>query len=178
MSEEQSGGAQNIPEYCHYFKTLLVEELVLESDYRKLHYGQCSVIGRLRVAEHFRLENVCVRSLPQDCCLPEGALSLLLLGLTYDKATKQRVSNGCYCILRGEVVLCNVLRPKSPTLTARGIHEQLASLGQDSLAQQKLLSDLKLTHKPAIAVWFAQKIDATDELLSHRLEIRSLVHER
>ncbi|XP_020812848.1 uncharacterized protein LOC110187733 [Drosophila serrata] len=166
----------HIPEYCHYFKTLLVEELVLESDYRNLHYGQCSIVGRLRVAEHFRLENVRVRNLPEDCSLPEGALSLLLLGLTYDKATEQRVSNGCYCILRGEVVLCNVLRPNSPTLTTRGIHEQLASLGHDSLARQRHLSDLNLTHKPAIDVWFAQKIDSTDELLSHRLQIRRLIN--
>ncbi|KAH8288913.1 hypothetical protein KR054_012041 [Drosophila jambulina] len=176
MSEEHEGGAQNTPKYCHYFKTLLVEELVLESDYRNLHYGQCSIIGRLRVAEHFRLENVRVRTLPEDCCLPEGAVSLLLLGLTYDKATEQRVSNGCSCILRGEVVLCNVLRHNSPTLTARGIHEQLACLGDDLLARQKLLNDLKLTHKPAIDVWFAQKIDETDELLSQRLEIRRLIN--
>lgn len=98
-----------------------------------------------------------------------------MLGLTYDKATEQRVSSGSYCILRGEVVLCNVLQPNSPTLTTRGIHEKLASLRHDSLARHKLLSDLKDSHKPAIDVWFAQKIDATGELLSHRLEIRRLV---
>ncbi|KAH8255009.1 hypothetical protein KR032_002222 [Drosophila birchii] len=174
MSEGHTGGAQKTPEYCDYFKTLLVEELVLESDYQNLHYGKCAIIGRLLVADHFRLENVRVRNLPEDFSLPEGALSLLLLGLTYDKATEQRVSNGCYCILRGEVVLCNVLRHNRPTLSTRGIHEQLASLEHDSLARQKRLSDLKLTYKPAINVWFAQKIDSTDELLSHRLEIRSL----
>lgn len=66
MSENHADGAQNNPEYCHYFKNLLVEELALESDYRNVHYGQCSIIGRLCVAaEHFRLENVRVRNLPE-----------------------------------------------------------------------------------------------------------------
>jgi len=31
------------------------------------------------------------------------------LGLTHDKAVEQSVATGSYCIVRGEVVLCNVV---------------------------------------------------------------------
>jgi len=54
------------PEYCHFFKTLLVEELELETDFERLHYGQCAIIGRLVLESKFyRLENVRVKSLPE-----------------------------------------------------------------------------------------------------------------
>ncbi|XP_017040170.1 uncharacterized protein LOC108087341 [Drosophila ficusphila] len=175
MSVEQTVVAKETPEYCHFFKTLLVEELQLETDYQKLHYGQCAVIGRLALkTDHFRLENVRVKSLPKNYQLPEGAISLLLLGLTIDKACDQRVAAGCYCIVRGEVVLCNVLRPNDPKLTARGVQQQVANLSHDPKAQERYLSQIQLSHKPAIDLWFIQSIDRAEDLLTRRLKIREL----
>ncbi|XP_017013439.2 protein modigliani [Drosophila takahashii] len=163
------------PEYCHFFKTLLVEELELETDLQKLHYGQCAVIGRLVLESKFyRLENVRVKSLPENLSLPEGTISLLLLGLTREKAVEQSVSIGSYCIVRGEVVLCNVVHANSRTLTARGVHEKVSSLSHDPAAQKEFLSWLRLTHKPAIDLWFIQSIDRPEDLLCRRLEIRGL----
>ncbi|XP_017113686.1 uncharacterized protein LOC108136801 isoform X1 [Drosophila elegans] len=175
MSQEPAVAAPITPEYCHFFKTLLVEELELENNYLRLHYGQAAIIGRLALqSAHFFLENVRVRSLPENCSLPEGAVSLLLLGLTREKAIEQRVSTGCYCIVRGEVVLCNVLHSNSSTLTARGVNEQFASLAHDPIAQKQFLSKLRLTHKPAIDLWFIQPIDKPEDLLTRRLKIRGL----
>ncbi|XP_016991294.2 uncharacterized protein LOC108053207 [Drosophila rhopaloa] len=175
MSQVQVVAAPNTPEYCHSFKTLLVEELELQTSYLRLHYGQCAIIGRLALkSAHFWLENVRVRSLPENYSLPEGAVSVLLLGLTREKAIEQRVSTGCYCIVRGEVVLCNVLRPNSPTLTARGVHEQFGSLAHDQIAQKQFISKLRLTHKPAVDLWFIQSIDRPEDLLTLRLKIRGM----
>jgi len=106
--------------------------------------------------------------------LPEGTISLLILGLTHDKAVEQSVATGSYCIVRGEVVLCNVVHPNSRTLTARGVHEKLSSLSHDPAAKKEYLSWLRLTHKPAIDLWFIQSIDRAEDLLSRRLEIRGL----
>ncbi|XP_017067273.2 uncharacterized protein LOC108105292 [Drosophila eugracilis] len=173
MSEESDVAALNIPEYCNFFKTLLVEELQLAKDYRKLHYGKCAIIGRLAVKEKlFYLENVRVKGLPATHCLPGGTISLLILGFSFDKVAGQRVTTGCYCIVRGEAALCNVLRPNSPLLSSRGVNEQLSNLSHDPAAQKQLLTQLSLSHKPAIDLWSIQSISHPEDLLSRRLDIR------
>ncbi|XP_016950873.1 uncharacterized protein LOC108025115 [Drosophila biarmipes] len=172
MNQEPVAAA---PEYCHFFKTLLVEELELETDFQRLHYGQCAIVGRLVLESKFyRLENVRVKSLPNNLSLPEGTISLLLLGLTFDKAAEQSVASGSYCIVRGEVVLCNVVQPNSRMLTSRGVHDKFTSLSHNPAAQKEYLSRLRLTHKPALDLWFIQSIDRAEELLRSRLEIRGL----
>ncbi|KAM8701938.1 hypothetical protein ACLKA7_007975 [Drosophila subpalustris] len=126
--------AEKLPKYCDFFKYLLVEELSLEPDYRQLHYGKCAVIGRLSaIPEFFSLENVTVPHLQSDYKLPTGAVSLLLLNFTYDKANDQSLAHGTYCIARGEIVLCNVQKANSDVLTTRGLHEHLFLLGDNEL---------------------------------------------
>lgn len=57
---------ENLPNYSDYCKFLLVEELCLE-DYRRLHCGLCSVIGKVhKTAENdVLLENVRITNLPK-----------------------------------------------------------------------------------------------------------------
>ncbi|XP_017141946.1 uncharacterized protein LOC108155564 [Drosophila miranda] len=174
MSQERKEGRSS-PPYIDFFETLLVEELALEPNYLKLHYGKCAVIGRLTVvSEKYRLENVRVKSLPEECSLPEGILSVLLLGLDIAKASEQNLSSGCYCIVRGEVVLCCVQFPNSPTLTTGGVLSLLQAMGDDEAARKNYLEELHKTHIPAIDVWFAQPVESFEELIDRRLQIKQL----
>ncbi|XP_017105049.1 protein modigliani isoform X2 [Drosophila bipectinata] len=161
---------QNILEFCTFFKHLLVEELALKKDYSTVHYGKCAVIGRLsRNTNQLRLENVRVKDLQEEYRLPEGRVSLPLLGLTRDKANEQHVSVGCYCIIRGEVVLVNLLNEKERPLTSRGVKEYISIRTLDGIARKQYLDDLLLSHIPAIDVWFAHPVDAPEDLLERKL---------
>lgn len=191
--------AESLPKYCDFYKHLLVEELVLESDYRKIHYGKCAVIGRLcAIPDYFRLENVTIPHLPRwvqqleyavltrwpkvtwfysDYKLPTGAVSLLLLNFTYDKACVHDLAHRSFCIVRGEVVLCNVQKPNSLVLSIRGLHEQLLLLGDNEEARSQYLQQVHQTHKPVLNVWQANRISHAEELIQRRLEIRALCRE-
>lgn len=60
----------NLPKYCDFHKFLLVEELVLQDDYTRLHYGKCRVIGRLiSINGEFFLENIQITNLDK-CVFP------------------------------------------------------------------------------------------------------------
>lgn len=107
--------------------------------------------------------------------LGEGTVSLLILGLTHDKVVENRVSTGRYCIVRGEVVLHNVQHPKGAKLTAGGVYDKINSLSNDPLAQKQYLSALLATYRPAIDLWYIQVIDRAEDLLTRRLEMRSLI---
>ncbi|KAL7744304.1 hypothetical protein ACLKA6_001697 [Drosophila palustris] len=169
--------AEKLPKYCDFFKFLLVEELSLEPDYRQLHYGKCAVVGRLSaIPDYFSLENVTVPHLPSDYKLPTGAVSLLLLNFTYDKANDQSLAHGSYCIVRGEIVLCNVQKANSDVLTTRGLHEHLLLLGDNEVAHSQFLEQIHTTHKPALNVWHTRRIDQAEELIQRQLEIRLFKH--
>lgn len=58
---------ENLPKYCDFCKFLLVEELCLEDDYRMLHYGKCTVIGKIQKTPdgNVLLENIRVTNLPK-----------------------------------------------------------------------------------------------------------------
>lgn len=55
----------HLPKYCDYCKFLLVEELCLEEDYRRLHYGKCTIIGRISNGSNcgLQIENVRIKNL-------------------------------------------------------------------------------------------------------------------
>lgn len=76
--------------------------------------------------------------------------------------------------MRGEIVLCNVQKPNSPTLTTRGLHEQLLRLDDNGKERSTLLENVQKTHKPALYVWHSSRIDQAEELIQRRLEIRVL----
>ncbi|XP_075145268.1 uncharacterized protein LOC142220169 isoform X2 [Haematobia irritans] len=69
-----------LPTYCNFHKFLLVEEIILEDDYRQLHCGKCRVIGRVQKTSTFDffLENVPISNLPEEYSLPEGTIKLYL----------------------------------------------------------------------------------------------------
>lgn len=55
-----------IPEYCEYYKNLLVEDVVFQSNPMEMHYGLCSVIGRIWQCNNtgtFYLENIKIPSI-------------------------------------------------------------------------------------------------------------------
>lgn len=105
--------------------------------------------------------------------MPEGRVSLPLLGLTRDKANEQNVTVGCYCIIRGEVILINSLNEKERPLTSRGVKENIRIRGLDGVAHKHYLDDLHLSHVPAIDVWFAHPVDAPEDLLERKLRVRT-----
>ncbi|EDV92925.1 uncharacterized protein LOC6563407 [Drosophila grimshawi] len=171
--------AESLPKYCDFFKYLLVEELVLEPDYRQIHYGKCAIIGRLcAIPDYFKLENVTVPHLPSAYKLPTGSVSLLLLNFTYDNTGVEKLTHGSYCIVRGEILLCNVKQPNSPTLTTRGLHEQLLKLEDNEEARLTFLEQVRKTYSPALSVWHTNRIDQAEELLQRRLEMRMLCRAR
>lgn len=54
------------PAYSRFCKFLLVEELSLVDDYRHLHHGRCTVLGRLQRDEQgHHLENLRLQHLPK-----------------------------------------------------------------------------------------------------------------
>lgn len=50
----------NLPVYNNFFKFFIVEELALERNIEKIHYGKCSVIGYLSSRD-------CLQSLNISC---------------------------------------------------------------------------------------------------------------
>lgn len=63
LKEQESN---SFPEYSNYCKFLLVEELTLLDDFRYLHYGRCTVIGRLQlIGAAYILENLRLPDLPK-----------------------------------------------------------------------------------------------------------------
>lgn len=104
-------------------------------------------------------------------------MSLLLLNFTYDKACVHDLAHRSFCIVRGEVVLCNVQKPNSLVLSIRGLHEQLLLLGDNEEARLQYLQQVHQTHKPVLNVWQANRISHAEELIQRRLEVRALCRE-
>ncbi|KAM7360059.1 modigliani [Cochliomyia hominivorax] len=166
---------EDFPKYCDYCKFFLIEELCLEDDYRLLHYGKCSVIGKIHKApgNDVLLENVRVTNLPNEYSLPEGTLSLHLLTSSY---FGNQLQNKKYVEITGELVLFNINNPQDnyPTpLTSKGIREQLYATKNEE-EHNKLLKYFQNNYKPAIKVWFVQQINRAGDLIQRNLELRML----
>lgn len=99
---------------------------------------------------------------------------MLLLNFIYDQTGDKSLAHGNYCIVRGEIVLCNVQKANSEALTVRGLHEQLLLLGNNEEARSQLLEQIHTTYKPALNVWHTRRIDQAEQLIQRRLEIRVL----
>ncbi|XP_037816557.1 uncharacterized protein LOC119606955 [Lucilia sericata] len=154
---------------------LLVEELCLEDDYRLLHYGKCSVIGKLQVASdgNFLLENVRITNLPNEYSLPEGTLSIRLLTFSYFGT---QLINNKHVEITGELVLYNTKNPQynhCTLLTSKGVIQQLNNTTNEE-EYNKLLKYFNDTYKPAIKVWFVQPINRAGDLIQRNLELRML----
>lgn len=67
------------PQYCEYYKHLLVEEIHYLKHPIDLHYGLCSVIGRMSCKEgRYELENIGLSCLDKRHRLHTGAVTILL----------------------------------------------------------------------------------------------------
>ncbi|XP_030374510.1 uncharacterized protein LOC115624065 [Scaptodrosophila lebanonensis] len=167
--------SEQSPKYCDYFKHLLVEEIALVPDYRQLHYGKCAVSGVLGIeTDGFKLQNLRLVHLPCENTLPAETLSVRLLNINYEIVNSEKLADGSPCIVRGEVVLCNVLGPGA-LMTARGIHELYL---ESETERDKLMNYLEKTYKPAINVWFIKRINQAVDLTERKLEIRLLCDEK
>ncbi|TMW49300.1 hypothetical protein DOY81_005600 [Sarcophaga bullata] len=166
-----------LPKYSDFCKFLLVEELCLEEDYRRLHYGKCTIIGKIRNWSNssFQLENVRVKNLSNEYTLPEGTLSIRLLTFSYFGT---KLTDSKYVEICGEVVLYNTKEPEAnhqTLLTSRGIAEQVAlTKTTDNKANLKLLKHYQEHYKPAIKLWFVQQINRAEDLIQRNLELRML----
>lgn len=57
----------DIPEYCEFYKTLLVEDLSFIHHPSLLHYGKCSIIGYIYQDEfsYYRLKSLTIPGVPK-----------------------------------------------------------------------------------------------------------------
>lgn len=110
--------------------------------------------------------------------MPTGTVSLLLLNFTYDKACVHGLAHHSYCIVRGEIVLCNVQKPNSLALSIRGLHEQLLLLADNGEARSQYLELVNKSYKPALNVWQTNRISHAEELIQRRLELRALSRDK
>lgn len=75
-----------IPNYCDVYKSILVEEICLIPNPIKLHYGKCSVIGKLVLdAERYYLQNIRLSFLDRKHQLRTGEIRVLLLPSIRDR---------------------------------------------------------------------------------------------
>lgn len=102
----------NLPVFSHSYQNFLVEELVLCQNPIALHYGNCTVIGRLIIDNghgQYFLENIRIPSLNAD--LPDGTLALpLWIGKEFLHAIskfRQTISVNVYVQIWGPAFLRN-----------------------------------------------------------------------
>ncbi|XP_014099081.2 protein modigliani [Bactrocera oleae] len=162
-------------EYCFYHKFLLVEELVLQKNFLKLHHGRCTVIGKLNQHQNGYpvLENINLSSiLPRACNLPEGTVNLRLFKFV---TTDVELKIGQYCEVCGEVVLWNPnsSRDNWLSMTPRGALE-LELTNCDKTNRNQMLEGLHRTYLPAINIFKIDYIDCAVELIQRHLKIRLL----
>ncbi|XP_011200877.2 uncharacterized protein LOC105224486 [Bactrocera dorsalis] len=162
-------------EYCFYHKFLLVEELVLQKNFLKLHHGRCTVIGKLIQHQNGYpvLENINQSSiLPRACNLPEGTVNLRLFKfVTADVELKF----GQYCEVCGEVVLWNPNSPRDNwlSMTPRSAVE-LELKNCDKAVRKQKIEKLCDTYLPAVNIFRVDYIDCAVELIQRHLKIRLL----
>ncbi|XP_028895373.2 uncharacterized protein LOC105211108 [Zeugodacus cucurbitae] len=152
-----------------------IEELALQKNFLKLHYGRCTVIGKLNQHENGYpiLENINLSTiLPRACNLPEGTVSLRLFKFV---TTDVELKIGQYCEVCGEVVLWNPNSPRENWLpmTPRGAVE-LELKNCNVTSQQQKLENLHNTYQPAINIFKVDYIECAQELIQRHLKIRLL----
>ncbi|XP_067613602.1 protein modigliani [Eurosta solidaginis] len=167
--------ANKLPKYCPYNKFLLVEELVLQRSFSKLHHGHCTVIGRLQqhLDGYFVLENIKLTHLPKNCILPEGSVSLRV----FKFSACDELQIGKYCEIIGEVVLWNPYNPCDNwvPLTPRAALE-LVLQHCDSATRTDQLDTLQKKYLPAINIFKFDYIECpAAELIERHLKIRLLI---
>lgn len=93
----------NIPVYCDYYKQLLVEELVYSENPAYLHYGKCSVIGKIAFEDgRYLLQNIKLSSLDEVYRLPTGAINILVVP---PKRGDDFIPVGQFVEVIGEIIL-------------------------------------------------------------------------
>lgn len=190
----------NLPIYCDFFRFFLVEELALWSNPITLHYGKCSVIGRLVNDNNgcLFLENCKILSLSQEYQLDDG---MVRLPLSNSICKNRQIPINVYVELCGEVILLNKNKCKQnenqlPTTSSilmnqvrelqlkmeadRGLPAKeptgFGDRGMNSTIRMTLkgfVNEFKETYEPAIQLYNFLVIDQPHELIVCNLELRS-----
>lgn len=93
----------NIPVFCDHYKHLLVEELVYSPNPAYLHYGKCSVIGKIAFENgKYLLQNIKLSCLDEAYRLPTGAINILVLP---PKRNDDLLPVGQFVEVFGEIIL-------------------------------------------------------------------------
>lgn len=185
-----------IPDYCEIFEFKLVEELYL-SDPLDIHFGKCTVIGRLARDETFYyLENIQLKFMNKEYQLSTGFVRLILLPVI----KPNNFSVGAFAEVHGEAVFWrsdlgwNELGPNLPKSTRdlivdqRRHHIKLNDLDSQMILDAKeipasclndhdtkfAMEQFKLTWKPAIHVFTINIVDEAEELIHCNLKMRLL----
>lgn len=191
-----------LPEYCDFYKNILVEELVYIINPVKLHYGKCAVIGKLLCEERkYYLQNIRLKCLNETYQLPTGSVRTLLLPST----DQNSFPTNTFAEVFGEAVLWDTtnidqiavqvdrnLPAKSKDLMQFMCDKQLQlerEKGDDQqrkptgmcdksmnstvrMALRRELDELKRRYIPAIRVHKVNVIDQAEELIECHLEMR------
>lgn len=186
-----------IPDYCDNFEFKLVEELSL-SDPLDLHYGKCTVIGRLACdAKSHYLENIQLKFMSKEYQLPTGSVRVFLLP---DSKLDNFVS-GAYAEVHGEAAfwrtdLCWNERGKDLPKTTRDLivdmrrhHIKFNDLDSQAILDAKeippdgcltdddvksRMEQFKSIWKPAIHVYTINIVNEAEELIHCNLKMRLL----
>lgn len=111
------------PIYCDNFKFLLVEELVYVEHPVKLHYGKCSVIGRVIIEnEKYYLQNITLKCLGRKS--ETGQTQVLLLPSI---ANRIDMLVGKVVEVTGETVLFDHSRPFETRESSLALNEHIKS---------------------------------------------------
>lgn len=192
----------NLPKFCDFFRFFLVEEIALWNNPITLHYGKCSVIGRLINDKNGRLciENCKILSISKEYQLDDGLV--LLPVLVNDICEKVPIPKNVYAELYGEVVLlkknnCAINDEKESLTNSCILMEQVRALqiqmeadcglpkrepsgfgdsGMKSkirMALKCLVNKFKNTYEPTLQLYSFQVIDQPHELIACNLEIRA-----
>lgn len=147
--------------YCDFYKHLLVEELYYIQSPLKLHYGLCSVIGRITFQNYrYLLQNICSSFLGGT--LPTGAVSVQILPRHH---TEMPLENQ-YVELFGEAVLLdknytNTGDYTEPPLTSGFLVKKLARTKEQLEIDQEM--QRLSTDNDAVDVLLQREIDAIRE---------------
>lgn len=192
----------NAPDYCEYFRFFLVEELALWKNPITLHYGKCSVIGRLVRDDNGSLfvESCKVLSLSKEYQLDDG---MVRLPISVNPAIYSKVSipKNVYAELYGEAILLNKnnkcdeqeLLPKNSSILMHEVRELqiqmeakfgLPPRAPSGFGDSGMNSTVRMTlkglvnkftnqYEPALQLYSFQVIDQPHELITCNLDIRS-----
>lgn len=168
--------------YCDTYQQLLVEELYYIPAPHRLHYGMCSVIGRLTFDNYrYQLQNIKLSCFDERHALPTGAISVLILP---NHDSELPLPNQ-YVEVFGEAVLvergaihngltAHTEPPMSSAILTEKLIEMQVKLNADNATMQREIDAMQTKYEPAIYADSFKVIDEAERVILCNLELRMI----